>query len=362
MPTYYIEGTNHPRPFSNRTIYVDGSADIHYREGIDIELSHWQPNRTPERFKAGTSTEICFNFIQSSPPLSYDLVVNNHLDMDGLLSVFVLTDPDMALKHQKVLCEAAATGDFWAWSEAKALQLYQEVSEFFDVVRRPSMDKQDRYTHCINLVLKTLKDSESQTDASRILEHQYSLITEGEIQRTILHDRFVCYFVSKVTEKLENYLEIAPFNEPISDRIAFWPQVRNRLDQEKIQLIAIESEQGIYYDLWYPGYSWADTKGLWCPPGLIHDQDEQGCLHLHWPALTRITQRLNELEKGQCLWQLFSSVDFNNTKNPRNFPVVLSTLNKRKQSEASLLNVEMVSEIFKQEIDQDHSCLESVPH
>jgi len=32
------------------------------------------------------------------------------------------------------------------------------------------------------------------------------------------------------------------------------------MDEEKIQLVAIETDNGVHYDLWYPGYVWADKK------------------------------------------------------------------------------------------------------
>lgn len=344
---FYIEGTTYPRPQSRRTVYVDGTANDDYRQGIDVELSHWIPNRTPESLKSGTSTQICFQFIQSNNILPYDLVVNNHLDMDGLLSVFVLTNPPIALKHQQVLCEAAAIGDFWAWSQGKALYLYQEINKFFQTVRLSLLDKQDQYAQCLSLVLKLLEDAQETCGASFILEGQGDLITKGKIKRDVFHDRLVSYFVPNAKDQAQAYLEIAPFDEPISERIVFWPHVRNRLDQEKIQLMAIEGEGGIYYDLWYPGYSWADTKGLWRPPGLEGEYTEPGCLPLDWPALSKVTQQLNEKEQGACTWSLYSYLDFGNKKNARNFPVVLSTLNEQGTSEVSLLPLSMVSEILR---------------
>ena len=50
-------------PESEATVYVDGSPPGPFREAQDLELSHWVPNRTPERYKADTSTEICLNFV-----------------------------------------------------------------------------------------------------------------------------------------------------------------------------------------------------------------------------------------------------------------------------------------------------------
>lgn len=58
---FYIEGSNGERPHSSCSIYVDGTAGEAFRESIDVELSHWVPNRTEDCYKAGTSTEMPFN-------------------------------------------------------------------------------------------------------------------------------------------------------------------------------------------------------------------------------------------------------------------------------------------------------------
>ena len=86
-----IQGSRRPRPVSARTIYCDGSAGEGFRPGVDMELSHWLPNRTPPRFKADSSTEICLNFAATGGALAdYDLTLNNHVDVDGVLSMFAV--------------------------------------------------------------------------------------------------------------------------------------------------------------------------------------------------------------------------------------------------------------------------------
>lgn len=111
---FYITDSKVQRPLSTCTIYVDGTGGEDFREGVDIELSHWMPNRTLDQYKAGTSTEICFKFLEDKNAAPYDLVVNNHLDMDGLLSVFVLAYPSEAMRYRDILCDTSKTGDFWA--------------------------------------------------------------------------------------------------------------------------------------------------------------------------------------------------------------------------------------------------------
>lgn len=111
---FYIQGSEGRRLSAGGVIYCDGGTDDPFREGVDLELSHWIPNRTPARFKADTSTEICLQFVASGDP-RFDLVVNNHVDVDGLLAVFTLVAGAWALPHRRTLIQAAEMGDFWGW-------------------------------------------------------------------------------------------------------------------------------------------------------------------------------------------------------------------------------------------------------
>jgi hypothetical protein len=86
--------------------------------GAALDLTHWQGNRTPRPYKADTSTEIALNFVAS--PEAADqwagaVVVNNHFDTDGVLSVWVLLDPEQAMACRELLVAAAVAGDFDEW-------------------------------------------------------------------------------------------------------------------------------------------------------------------------------------------------------------------------------------------------------
>jgi len=51
VPGLYVEGTKLlERPESRRTVFADGTSESGFREGTDVELSHWIPNRTPPRY------------------------------------------------------------------------------------------------------------------------------------------------------------------------------------------------------------------------------------------------------------------------------------------------------------------------
>jgi hypothetical protein len=86
--------------------------------GAALDLTHWQGNRTPPQYKADTSTEIALNFVgspESGEQWANAVVVNNHFDTDGILSAWVLLDPEQAMAHGALLVAAAESGDFDEW-------------------------------------------------------------------------------------------------------------------------------------------------------------------------------------------------------------------------------------------------------
>jgi hypothetical protein len=98
-----------------RAISCDGIVP-----GAALDLTHWQGNRTPRRFKADTSTEIALKFVASpeaAEEWSNAVVCNNHFDTDGLLSIWALLEPEEAMDCLELLVAAAEAGDFDEWPE-----------------------------------------------------------------------------------------------------------------------------------------------------------------------------------------------------------------------------------------------------
>ena len=346
--TFYAEGSPDGRPVSVRTMYVDGTAGAQFREGVDVELSHWRPNKTEEHYKAGTSTEICFKYLHLNKERKYDLVVNNHLDVDGVLSVFVLTHPTLALANEDVLIHAAEAGDFWAWSEGKAFKVFQLLSLLFQKLKASNISMKESYQRCFALISRILHHQNDGMEAEKILYNQYALIEDRKIIREELNDRVVSYHVPQKTllGDAEKYLKVAKFNEPISERLSFWPQVRNRLDAQKLQLVSFETENGVHYELYVPGYCWADTAGLWQPPGMIPVETMVNGNRLQWGDLSQVVAELNAREPSSCYWNLFPGFAFAGSLNPRDFPIVLSTVPER--NAGSQLSLEWVKDAFRE--------------
>lgn len=92
-----------------------------------FHFSHWQGNETPAEVKADTSTEIVLNTV-ASPRYGeltggIDLVVNNHFDTDGVLSVWSMLTGGPALEWRERLIGAAEAGDFSEYPDETAVKV-----------------------------------------------------------------------------------------------------------------------------------------------------------------------------------------------------------------------------------------------
>src|SRR5918912_2219313 len=79
-----------------------------------LHFSHWQGNRTPAEVKADTSTEIALNLVKAPNreelTQGIDLIVNNHFDTDGVLSVWTALTGERAYDFREKLIAAAEAG------------------------------------------------------------------------------------------------------------------------------------------------------------------------------------------------------------------------------------------------------------
>ena len=156
MPAFYVTSQRVPRPPSARTIFCDGSADDSYREASDLELSHWIPNRTPAVYKADTSTAICMRLALDPIPGDWELVINNHVDTDGILSVFTHVHAELALTHRQTIVEAAGMGDFMGWGGDRAQRLFQRLALLKARLMLRRVDPNEIYRRCFDAAIEVL--------------------------------------------------------------------------------------------------------------------------------------------------------------------------------------------------------------
>jgi hypothetical protein len=89
-----------------------------------LTLSHWPVNATPARYKRDTSTETALACVsEGDPRRCARIVTNNHFDEDGLLSMFTVTRPQLALRYRELLADAARAGDFGVYRLRPAARL-----------------------------------------------------------------------------------------------------------------------------------------------------------------------------------------------------------------------------------------------
>jgi hypothetical protein len=116
-------------------VLVDGAPQT----GTVLALSHWPQSPTARVLARDLSAEIVFAFLHASrgevlpepagatatarksraeirsamsAAQRAEAVSNDHFDVDGLVSVFAMTDPDFALGHEELLVDVASCGDF----------------------------------------------------------------------------------------------------------------------------------------------------------------------------------------------------------------------------------------------------------
>ena len=139
-------------------------------------LSHWPGNRTPPRWKADLSTGICLAFArapaseQTAFLAGAEVVLNDHYDTDGFLSLLAILRPDVAIAHEEVCLAAAATGDFQVFTTARAFAIDRIVAHLADPARSP-----------LAFQLTARREPErSFARYSWLLEHAAAVLTEPE--------------------------------------------------------------------------------------------------------------------------------------------------------------------------------------
>jgi hypothetical protein len=351
IPHFFITGSQAERPASQKTIFADGSADATYRPGVDMELSHWLPNRTPAAYKADTSTEICMNFVAEQSTEGWDLAINNHLDVDGVLSIFTLVHNEFALQHRDTIVGAAQMGDFWAWGEQQVQVLFQGLTLFFMRLKQEKVDIREIYERCFEQVFTLIEGARSEEPQIRegleALQRSLARVESGEIGREVYGERFALYTIPAELAQtdLQKALLVPPFNAPLAEMMWLLPTVRDKFDHEKVHVVATEGVGGWYYDLWYPGYMWAETPNSWQAPGFSFSGSTNGHYYGYEP-LNEVVARLQAQEQGKGTWTLATQLSPFSSIRGRNFPVVLSFVSDEGQPAVSSQAPQDVSQML----------------
>ena len=311
---FEIVGSDSPRPDAERIIFCDGTVGRLFHPETDLELSHWRSNHTPSQYRADTSTEICFRFLDQPLPGQWLVAVNNHLDVDGILSVYVLIHSSHALAHRKSLIEAAEMGDFWGWGESNAQRVFQGLTHLMDGRQQSGTDTNAIYAEAFqqipSLIDGTHADCLEIEESLEPLQTGVELVDSGEITRSVIDSRCAHYVLpmSVMQDDPTRALYIPDFNEAVSSKAILWPQVRARLDSERVCIVSVEMDSGWHHDLWFPGYLWADTENRWTVPGMIFHGGME-TYDLSHPRFAQAIGNLQRHETASGCWTLADNDD-----------------------------------------------------
>lgn len=116
-------------------VVVDGSPN----EGTVLVLSHWPGMPAPPGCEADTSCQMVFRYLDRGADLHGEarVVTNNHFDQDGLAGIYVLVDPEGALRRRSLVEGLALAGDFGVAPDRPAARLSMAVAALSDPDRTP---------------------------------------------------------------------------------------------------------------------------------------------------------------------------------------------------------------------------------
>ncbi|MHB1783269.1 MAG: DUF6687 family protein [Acidimicrobiales bacterium] len=120
-------------------VVVDGAASA----STVLSLSHWPMSPTPRALGRDLSAEIAFAYLDAQRWWcdAAQAVTNDHVDQDGLASLYVLTDPEHAREHKHVLVEIARAGDFAVVDDDDAAQAAFALAVLGDPQRSPLVSR-----------------------------------------------------------------------------------------------------------------------------------------------------------------------------------------------------------------------------
>jgi hypothetical protein len=233
------------------------------------------------------------------------VAVNNHVDVDGILSVYVLMHSDHALAHRRTLIEAAEMGDFWGWGELPAQRVFQGLT----LLMQQGDTGRDIYAQAFCRIPGMLDGSDEEVprieESLAPLPRGADLVERGTVRRTLIGSRLAHYVVplAEAGDDDARACYAPDFNEAISSKAVLWPHVRARKDGQRVCLVSVERPKGWFYDLCFPGYLWADTQGRWLVPGMTY-HDGMASYEIHHARLLAAFKELQRREAAPGRWGL----------------------------------------------------------
>lgn len=225
-----------------------------------IHFSHWEGNTTPAEVKADTSTEIALNLVASPRRAELtqgiDLVVNNHFDTDGVLSVWSVLNGERALEFRDLLISAAEAGDFSEHSSDDGVK----VSIAIQGLNQAGSDNDDASPLASFLAGQRVDDDarayelvlpEVERLLSNVNDYE-ALWRDGWNDVSLALESFARGDSRVVEHEGISLITLAP-------ELSQWLMAISKHAQGEMFLIATPMVGGWTYRLDYPYYSWAET-------------------------------------------------------------------------------------------------------
>ncbi len=309
-----------------RIIFVDGQTRG-YRPSFDLELSHWVPNQTPKEYKKNTSTEICLEFVKNPrPEFENALIINNHLDVDGLLSVFVLQNPSLSLVHETILVDAARAGDFNADCSPTSMEFYLNLRKGLDSLLVMGVCDQQAF-EAGGQIVKRLLDGHRLPEAAADLS--WLLDQEALLNTRIYQGNRLCAFYFPMDLQMQypdRVCKVIPKFDTGVIRSELLPRyLRNREDLERFKLMIWEGPGGLYYQLLIPEYTWAETPDYYN----LFGKQSLGVNRFSFDTkeLQSAFLQLQEMEKNIGIWKIQTQIQPFSGEGDLKFPAFAGFLN-----------------------------------
>ncbi|HEV7473753.1 MAG TPA: DUF6687 family protein [Pyrinomonadaceae bacterium] len=270
-----------------------------------IHFSHWEGNETPSQLKADTSTEIALNLAgapnRNELTRGIELVVNNHFDTDGVLSVWTVLTGERALDLRELLIPAAEAGDFSEFRNEAAVR----ASIVIQGSDQPSPGEESGSPLAFQLAGQEVDDARAY---SLVLPEVERVLTKTDNYEPLWRsawDKIAAAMesfergTSKVTEFADAGLSLVTLAPEVfsssgfnSTRHAAPYTAITRYARGQLFLITTPLDNDWAYRIDYPYYSWAETVVR----PRIPRRDFSALLN-----------ELNQLEQGAGVWKLDKS-------------------------------------------------------
>jgi hypothetical protein len=209
--------------------------------GARLDLSHWSGNKTPAHLKRDTSVEIALAFARERTSYDVEVATNNHFDTDGVLAIWILLRPELALAHEGLLVAAAEAGDFEEWpSDERGLWLDSAIASLSAGASDPI--SYDRVLSALDDLLPSIEKREDLWGGA-----YRSLLSAGDD-------------LARGAVRVERAGRIAVVTHDRGVKELPYPWIARALpkDVDRV-LLAFEQERGFVYRYEMRRWSWADT-------------------------------------------------------------------------------------------------------